>query len=133
VEAGSKKVSLAAGRRYGGLILRNPLSEFFNPSGKGAILVSQIVPRFFYVLNSTPSFNPKPIEFSQNFCYNAVTFPPTFRGGVRGGYAASAVLIGGDMKTIVSHARGMISNPKLTQTKNYYDAISRAGKPAQKT
>ena len=34
-------------------------------------------------------------EISQDFCYNEFTFPPIFRDGVRGGYAASAVLIGG--------------------------------------
>ncbi len=35
------------------------------------------------------------IDILAKSCYNEFTFPPIFRDGVRGGYAASAVLIGG--------------------------------------
>ena len=35
------------------------------------------------------------IENCQQICYNSFTLPPIFRDGVRGGSAASAVLIGG--------------------------------------
>ena len=35
--------------------LISPFQRYFNPSGEGAILVSQIVPRSFYTLNSTLS------------------------------------------------------------------------------
>jgi hypothetical protein len=35
------------------------------------------------------------IEKTKKSCYNVFTFPLIFRDGVRGGYAASAVLIGG--------------------------------------
>ena len=34
------------------------------------------------------------IVFLKTSCYNIRTFPPIFRDGVRGGFAASAVLIG---------------------------------------
>jgi len=34
---------------------------------------------------------------------------------------------------LVIHELGMISNPKLTQTQGYYDAIPMAWNPAQKT
>jgi len=35
------------------------------------------------------------IEFPLDFCYTVFTLPPIFRDGVRGGSAASAVLMGG--------------------------------------
>ena len=66
-------------------------------------------PDRLYTLNSTPSFNPKPIGFSQNFCYNTVTFPPTFRGGVRGGIAASARLKGESKNRELASKRWMLN------------------------
>lgn len=38
------------------------------------------------------------IDFLNGLCYIIYTFPPFFRGGVRGGSAASASLIGWDSK-----------------------------------